>query len=71
MGPSGMLGSPDTPIPVGYTLVQSTTRDVGRMATAMPALCRGFGTNLQWLVLFGFEDKGPDFEQTDVDAIYE
>lgn len=71
MAPSGLPDAPETPIPVGYTLAESATGDNDGTSTAVAALYRGFGANLQWLVLFAFEEKGTGFEQIAANAIYE
>jgi hypothetical protein len=73
MGQSGLPDAPDTPIPIGYTLAASASGDItgdGGASEAV-ALYRGFGANLQWVVLFGFADQSGTYEQVAASAAYQ
>jgi hypothetical protein len=73
MGHSGLADAPDTMIPVGYNLAKSASGDIagdGRSGEAV-VLYRGFGANLQWITLFGYEPQGSGFTQVAASAVYQ
>jgi hypothetical protein len=71
-GPSGVPGAPHTPIPNGYTLAASASGDLGSGGSGEAvALYRGFGANLQWVILFGFVEEGGTFKQIAASAAYQ
>ncbi|MGH7141088.1 MAG: hypothetical protein ACREGH_00430, partial [Minisyncoccia bacterium] len=56
-GHIGLPGAPaNTLVPMGYTLVASTTGDITNDGSpdGVAVLNRSFGANLEWLALFGF-----------------
>jgi|GEM_PF-5913310 hypothetical protein len=73
MGHSGMGGSVDTTtIPMDYTLATSSAGDLmgdGSQGDAV-VLYRGFGANLEWLALFGFQKSGAGYSQIASSTIY-
>jgi hypothetical protein len=72
MAPSGLPGAPDTPIPNGYTLAKSASGDLGGGSGGEAvALYRGFGANLQWVVLFGFGEDGGTYKQIAASPVYQ
>ena len=72
MGHSGLPDSPDDKIPIGYSLAASASGELGNGDDGEAvALYRGFGANLQWVVLFGFQDDSGSFDQIAATTAYE
>lgn len=72
MGHSSLPDTPDTPVPVGYTLAKSASGKLaGGSSGEAVALYRGFGANLRWVTLFAFEEKDGKFVQTAASAVYQ
>lgn len=70
MGHGGLPDAPDT-IPVGYTLAESASASLDGGNGAVIALYRGFGANLEWIVLFAFEESDGTYTQTAASPAYE